>query len=250
MDGLTIADGFREALRASGLDRFEEVMALEAPPAAVTRAVPGRFTARIQVAGQADGPPLVLYLKRYRGRLRAPAARNEWRMLHELAAAGIPCPRPVAVGERPGVLGPTASFLLTADLTGAVQADWWIAGRPERRRELIRAVAGLAARFHRAGFHHQDFYLCHFFVREEDGSARREPLDLSLIDLQRCGRHGGRRRWLVKDLAQLHHSLGQAGFSGEHWEEFLSRYGGVDTALGRAILRKSARIARHRPRHG
>jgi len=248
---LNVADGFAGALSASRLDRFERVMALEAPSSAVTRRVPGRFTTRVELSPAASGAPaLVVYLKRYRGRLRAGAARHEWRRLYQLRAAGIPCPEPVAFGESRGLFGRRQSFLMTAEIPGATQADWWIEERPGRRRELVAAVADLAHRFHRAGFHHRDFYLCHFFVREAAKTeAAGAGLDLFLIDLQRCGRLEG-RRWLVKDLAQLHFSMGLAGFSAEDWREFLDRYGGVDPALAQAILAKSLRIARHVPRYG
>jgi Ser/Thr protein kinase RdoA (MazF antagonist) len=247
---LTIADGFAAHLRAGGLDRFERVMALDAAPGSVTRAVPGRFTSRVELPpAQTGGPALPVYLKRYRGRVRSAAAANEWRWLHALAAAGIPCPRPVALGEYRGLLGIAESFLITEAIGGATQADWWISTRPERKGGLIAAVASLARRFHDAGFHHQDFYLCHFFVREGAGECA-DGLALSIIDLQRCGLHRGRRRWLVKDLAQLHHSFREAGFTPEDWQDFLERYGGLDRALGRAVLAKSARIARHVPRYG
>jgi lipopolysaccharide kinase (Kdo/WaaP) family protein len=248
-----IASGFEDALRAAGLDSFDRIMALEAPREAVTRAVPGRFTVRIELPPAASGrAPLAVYLKRYRGRGRASAAAHEWRRLGEVAAAGIPCPVPVAFGERRGLLA-GESFLMTLEIPHAEQADWWIRGRPARRREVIEAVAELARRFHDAGFHHRDLYLCHFFVQDgapgPDPAGR--PLALYLIDLQRCGRLGGRsRRWLVKDLAQLHRSLGEAGFTSDDWEVLAGRYGLSDPRLLAAVERKSARIARHVPRHG
>ena len=256
---LTIAAGFEKTLGAAGLDRFERLMAFQAPASAVTRAVPGRFTVRVELSpapegcagvGAADGggaERLVVFLKRYRGLLRAPAAALEWRRLQEAAATGIPCPEPVALGERRGLFGATESLLATREIAGAAQADWWIRDHGDRRSDLVGAVGRLARRFHEAGFHHQDLYLCHFFVRE--GAAG--GLDLFLIDLQRCGRLGVlRRRWIVKDLAQVHFSLGQAGFGREHWEGFLQAYGPRGRELEAAILRKSRRIARHVPRYG
>src|SRR5262245_5317567 len=251
---MTIAAGFEGALRAAGLDSFDRIMALEAPREAVTRAVPGRFTVRIELPAAAPfGEPLAVYLKRYKGRGRSRAAAHEWRRLGEVASAGIPCPTPVAFGEWRSLLA-AESFLMTLEIPRAEQADWWIRGRPARRREVIEAVAALARRFHDAGFHHRDLYLCHFFVKE-DGAAGPDPagrpLALYLIDLQRCGRlDGRRRRWLVKDLAQLHRSLGEAGFTAADWGHLAERYGISDPRLLRAVERKSARIARHVPRHG
>jgi hypothetical protein len=249
----TVEPAFKGLLEAARLERFEEVMALRAAPGSVTRAVPGRFTVRVELPGKDGRGPGVVYLKRYRGLRRARAAAEEWRRLEEAAAAGIPCPARVAFGERRGALGARESFLMTAELPGATQADWWIAERPGRQSELVRAVAKLARRFHDAGFHHQDFYLCHFFVSEAAASGKGSPgLELFLIDLQRCGRRGvgrGGRRWLVKDLAQLHFSMKESGLGPEHWEDLLSGYGGLEPRLLRAVLRKSRRIARHVPRH-
>jgi hypothetical protein len=259
-----MAEGFEEVLRSAGLDDLDRVMALEAPAGAVTRAVPGRFTTRLELPlensggsrpGARPGSHLTVYLKRYRGPVRCRAAAHEWRMLGELAAAGIPCPRPLALGERRGL--PGVSYLITLEIPGAIQADWWIRDHVGRRRELMREVGRLARQFHRAGFHHRDFYLCHFFVREVEDVGGGDPspspgqLELFLIDHQRSGRlRWRRRRWIVKDLAQLHHSLGAAGLGPEHWRELLDHYGPVDPALLRAVLRKSARIARHVPRYG
>src|SRR5262249_46781509 len=81
------------------------------------------------------------------------------------ARAGGPRPPAGAVGERRGLFA-SESFLMTLEIPRAEQADWWVRGRPARRREVIEAVAALARRFHEAGFHHRDLYLCHFFVQE------------------------------------------------------------------------------------
>jgi hypothetical protein len=65
---------------------------------------------------------------------------------------------------------------------------------------LIVQVAGIARRFHAAGFNHRDFYCCHFLVKETSPGQ----FDIRLIDLQRVQqRRWLRRRWIVKDLAQL-----------------------------------------------
>ena len=67
-------------------------------------------------------------------------------------------------------------------------------------RRLIVQVAGIARRFHAAGFNHRDFYCCHFLVKETSPGR----FDVRLIDLQRVQRRRWfRRRWIVKDLAQL-----------------------------------------------
>ena len=65
---------------------------------------------------------------------------------------------------------------------------------------MIVQVADIARRFHAAGFNHRDFYCCHFLVKETSPGR----FDVRLIDLQRVQRRRWfRRRWIVKDLAQL-----------------------------------------------
>ncbi|MBM3889951.1 MAG: hypothetical protein FJ388_12620 [Verrucomicrobia bacterium] len=237
---LTIMPAFAEQLRSAGLDQFGKIMALPAPRGDVTRAVPGRFTTRIEAAGG------VFYVKRFHGCCAAAQARNEWRRLNELPAAGVACPTPVALGER-RLLGVVCeSLLITEEIPNATQADWWIRKHPDRRRELLAPVAEIARKFHEAGYRHKDFYLCHFFVQEPPA------MRIFLIDLQRCIRPTRcARRWLVKDLAQLHYSMmQQAGYSADDWRELMSFYGATDPSLARAVEAKSARIARHRPKHG
>ena len=64
-------------------------------------------------------------------------------------------------------------------------------------------MAEIARRFHAAGYNHRDFYTCHFLVKEPAPGQ----FDVRLIDLQRVQRRRWfRRRWIVKDLAQLAYS--------------------------------------------
>jgi hypothetical protein len=127
-----------------------------------------------------------------------------------------------------------------------MQADWWIRKTPDRRRELLAPIVEVAQKFHEAGFRHKDFYLCHFFVQESPA------MRIFLIDLQRCIRPSCcARRWLVKDLAQLHYSMTQqSGYTPDDWREFMRLYGATDAALLRAVEAKSARLARHVPKYG
>lgn len=237
---LNIAAGYAETFRRAGLDAFAKIMALPATKADITRAVPGRFTTRLEAGGG------VFYLKRYHGFKIAWQARHEWEWLHELQAAGIDVPTPAALGEQQGLLLVSESFVITAEIPDATQADWWLQANPTRRRELLAPVAALARKFHDAGYCHKDFYLCHFFVQEAPA------LRIYLLDLQRCNQPAWfARRWIVKDLAQLHYSMTrQSGYSAGEWMEFTKLYGATDEKLLRDVEAKSARIARHVPKHG
>ena len=108
-------------------------------------------------------------------------------------------------------------------------------------------VAQIARRFHAAGFNHRDFYCCHFLVKE----TSRGQFDVRLIDLQRVQRRRWfRRRWIVKDLAQLASMSPDEQIGCREKILFLRTYLGVlklrpqDKRLVRDVLRKTASIRR------
>ena len=114
-------------------------------------------------------------------------------------------------------------------------------------RRLIVQVAGIARRFHAAGFNHRDFYSCHFLVKETSPGQ----FDVRLIDLQRVQqRRWLRRRWIVKDLAQLASMSPDAQVGRREKVLFLRAYLGVrklrprDKRLVRDVLRKLSLIRR------
>ncbi len=121
--------------------------------------------------------------------------------------------RLVAYGERLRADGIVESFLLTEELAGYVELQEFLrnrfptratpGGRDPDLRRIIRQVAEIARRFHAAGYNHRDFYTCHFLAKEPSPGQ----FDIRLIDLQRVQRRRWfRRRWIVKDLAQLAYS--------------------------------------------
>ncbi len=128
------------------------------------------------------------------------------------------------------------SFLLTPELEGFTQLDDFLRTRfgvlNTKRSEprhadlllLVDRLATIARQFHEAGFNHRDLYCCHFFVRE--GSPGN--FEIRLIDLQRVQhRKRLRRRWLVKDLAQLAYSAPRDRIKCTHKMAFIRRYLGV-----------------------
>ena len=120
-------------------------------------------------------------------------------------------------------------------------------------RRLIVQVADIARRFHAAGFNHRDFYCCHFLVKETSPGR----FDVRLIDLQRVQRRRWfRRRWIVKDLAQLASMSPDDRVGCREKILFLRTYLGVrklrpqDKRLVRDVLWKLSLIrrrARHKP---
>jgi hypothetical protein len=198
--------------------------------------------------GTAGGPPSAgMYLKKHRRRtwgtwLRAKlglasapsAGRAEAHYARALAALRIPAMRVVACGERLHRDGRLESFLLTEELVGYSELAGLVERRFPRERPqgwrngellgLLGQVAHIARRFHEAGYNHRDLNCYHFLVRE--GPPGR--FDVRLIDLQRVQqRHWLRRRWIVKDLAQLAASAPPAAVGCREKIAFLRQYLGV-----------------------
>lgn len=255
---MVISDDALPVLESAGLTDFNAMMAYAGGERICHKR--GRSTVRLQVGERA------FYLKRNRfhlveflkglSRLRLPfrGALREWRNIERVRRVGVPTVKPVAFGERP-VLGiETCSFTMTEELYGCIPLDKVLAsgfsGIPgetqcARKRRLIRQLGELARKLHGHGLFHQDFYLSHFFLDPHDG--------LHLIDLQRVLYRPLRaRHFRIKDLAQLNYSAGRVACLSrtDRWR-FLRAYLGDsgrsprDKALIRAIMAKTARIARH-----
>lgn len=269
-DGKMWLDGrLRPELDAAGLTAFDAVMTTSAGQC--LRVLADRENWRVELR-RARAPARGAFLKRHRvrtwqSRLRArlgvgpgrTAGRVEARNIRRLAADGIASMDLVAYGERLRPDGHVESFVLTDELEGYEPADAFLrrrfpaldsvraTARDGDLDRLIRAVAAAARKLHRAGYNHRDLYCCHFFVRE----AAKGRFDVRLIDLQRVEhRRRFRRRWLVKDLAQLAYSAPRGWITPRHRLAFMRHYLGVkrlrpgDKRLIRAVVAKQRRIAR------
>jgi hypothetical protein len=198
----------------------------------------------------ADGESIRWHIKRYpavRFGLDTPADEevDGYRALHD---AGIPTAPLVGWGR----LSDGRSFVITEDLHGYDAADKIIerAGG-EMFDKLLEPTADLAARLHRAGLHHRDLYLCHFFASVDETDSA-QPIDIRLIDIARVARLRNtltRKRWIIKDLAQFWYSTLSLSITDKQRARWLSRYGeqrGIDAPRFRTLIeRKSAWIARH-----
>lgn len=255
---------FLPILQANGLATFDAVMALQGD---MMRAVPGRSTVRVQLR-QPDGQIRVAFLKRYEpeylstGRrflrwLHWPGAGDEalceWNALCALRAAGFAAAQPIALGQarRGGIV--QRSFLLTAEIVNGVAGhDHLRTLHPTERRQLAHEIGALARRFHQAGFAHRDFYLSHIFVVPSVSVGR----ELFLIDLQRLFRPRlFRRRWIVKDLAQLGYTAQLAGARRTDLLRFYRAYSerstltADDKSLLRWVARRIAALQARQPKY-
>lgn len=195
-------------------------------------------------------------------RLRLPilGAKPEWRALLHFHEADLPTMTPVALGQ----CGAN-SFLITEALenctklselrfddaeplprAAACLEDASTSSLPHhRRRGLIGTIARLTKRMHAAGLHHQDLYLGHLLLRNDDTANDQ----VYVIDLGRVQKHQRlTSHWIVKDLAQLNYSA--RDYSAVDRLRFLRGYLGrklspADKRLVAKIVGKSSAISRH-----
>ena len=186
---------------------------------------------------------------------RAPilGAGNEWLAIHRLTAIGIDTMRAVAFGQRGWNPARRHSFLITEELAPTISLEdfcreWGHQPPPAAlKHALIRRVADMAGRMHRAGVNHRDFYLCHFLLHLEPQPTA-QNLKLSLIDLHRAqSRTQVPRRWRDKDLAGLYFSALGIGLTQRDFLRFLRVYFARPL---RAILREEAPLLRHLAQEG
>lgn len=245
---LWIDPEYRPALEQRRLATFREIMATS--DGRRLRALKDRENWRLDLAHPSGVQGA--FLKKHHGRslgswLRAKfnlgpgatAGRVEARNIARLSRAGIAAMRLIAFGEQLHCDGTLESFVLTEELTGYLQLDQFIKQRfapiadlephseqHDQWRTLIAQVAELASKFHRMGYNHRDLYCCHFFIKE----PRPGQFLVNLIDLQRVEhRARWRRRWIVKDLAQLAYSAPREFVTCRQKLLFMKRYLGVDS---------------------
>jgi heptose I phosphotransferase len=258
MTMMWITESCREHLQGAGLATIEGVMST----------TEGRC---LRVLADRENWHLPgIYLKKHRTRtwrsrlaarlgFASPASpgRIEAENARALTEVGIDVMPLTAYGEKLHADGLQESFLLSKELEGYCELQDFITRRFQSQkvghgdceflRRLIVQVADIAQRFHAAGFNHRDFYCCHFLVKE----IAPGKCDVRLIDLQRVQwRRWFRRRWIVKDLAQLASMSPDDQIGCREKMLFLRTYLGVaklrphDKRFIRDVLRKLASIRR------
>jgi hypothetical protein len=237
-DDLRITPGWENVLRRAGIASAADVWSAES--IRVWRAIRERDNAVID-ARHDDGSPVRLHLKRDRLPGQRVGADREADGLRVLGGLGIASATLVARGRR-GDDGTT--FVITEDLAGYHPADALVRDRVVPFDRLIEPTARVAARLHAAGAFHRDLYLCHLFVDPVTLDCR--PIDVARLVVNPFWA----RRWRVKDLAAMRHSLRELAIDTglvERWFEAYAAAGGssLTARLRRAIEAKAARIARH-----
>ncbi|MBI5632854.1 MAG: hypothetical protein HZA15_05185 [Nitrospirae bacterium] len=255
---MLINKDYLDLLKENGLDAFEALRNFNG--GFLLKRNKFRSVNRIELGSR------VFYLKRHfwpcRERLRSinplqrkEDARNEWNSMLLLHSLGFNTMTPVAFGEIKSVSLPVFSLTLTENLYGAEKLETFFPKhfRPplsdqkiRDKRAYIEKLAVLSRDLHNNGLNHQDFYLGHILVRQEDDK-------LFIIDVQRM--HKNRAispHDRIKDLAQLTYSAGGLGiFTKTDLLRFFHAYAGSVTLtlgfkkLAKSILLKVKKIARH-----
>jgi heptose I phosphotransferase len=200
----------------------------------------GRRTLRCEIAGK----PYFLKVHRgvgwaeicknlLQGRLPILGARNEVDAIRAFEKLGLKTLTIAACGERGSNPAQQQSFLLTDELTQIISLEdycrEWLNNPPSAalKHALIKRVAEIAARMHKAGINHRDFYLCHFLLDSSSpiNTQSIATKNIYVIDLHRAQiRAEVPIRWRVKDLGGLYYSALNIGLSGRDVLRFVREY--------------------------
>ena len=252
LNDILVHPSYRDALVSAGLSTNVEIMTYTGGELFTYEGKKDRSVVRIVLpAGRpvflkrhyivpVECPLCSVFLRR-----RKSAAEKERAAIELFMSKGLPTAKIVAEGE---------SFTMTEEIEGSVSLEEYVAKRfrppldreaVEEKRRIIRALALLTRKMHRASLSHKDYYLGHIFIRPSG-------LSLYVLDLQRVdGRLSWGDRWAVKDIAALDFlALPQYVTSADRMRFFTVYWGSgrLDAAAKRFIrkvLGKRERIARH-----
>lgn len=206
----------RPVLDAAGLRSYEDF--LHRDDGEVVGSSGTTVTRRISLGSESDGGEFYLKAYLYRGG----RWRHRWRMdkgavearnyLYMRERCGIAVPDVVAYGSRRRGFRLLDAFILTRSVSGGTTLDRLFESRWPRadllvreplRGSLLREVAGVVTRMHRAGFYHVDLQWRNLLVCDE---ALESP-SVYVLDSPR----GGPRSWpphrahgRIRDLSSLY----------------------------------------------
>ncbi len=219
----------------------------DAEPQVPLRRLPGRVT-----FAWPEGDGALWVVKRYRsdlardrwfdllhGHPRRSPGRREFDSLQGLTADGLPVPRARGWAET----GAGTSLVVMDHVPHRLNVSQRLLSG-EDPRDWIPKLVPLVAALHGQGWYHRDLYLDHW-VEGPDGPV--------LLDVGRARRQRRvRRRWFVKDLAALWHSLPRSVHPSMRvrWvAAYLDARGIEGRESRRAWLRRVRCRARHMARH-
>lgn len=265
---LFVDPDYEEAFRELGLTSIDAVFSFAAAKN-LAKANLARHRARMKF--EIESPRTTVFLKRYdrppiSAQLRSWTAAHrrmscglfEVKAVNKLAAAGIKTPKILFYGEQWGIFFEKRSFIAAEGITDAESLERKLPdyfGGPASaenlrlRRDFIARLADFVKRFHETDYRHRDLYLSHIFY-SDSGS-------FYLIDLARAFKPIVlRRRFRIKDIAQLYYSAPAECFSKTDRLRFYLEYArqnkltAKNKVFVRRVVNKAKRMARREASHG
>ena len=267
-----IDSDYKTAFSKSGLTSIEAVFSFDAAKN-LTKSNLARFRSRLQF--EIDSPQLpsstTVFMKRYdrppvfvqvknwlSHHNRRSNALREFEAANKLTAAGINTPKVVSYGEQWSIIFEERSFIITEKIPDAESLERKLPDcfngpatteNLKLRRNFIVQSAAFIRKFHETNYRHRDLYFSHIFYSDTG--------EFYLIDLARVfGPLVLRRRFQIKDIAQLYYSAPGKHFSKTDRMRFYMAYTGQkrltkkDKIFIRKVINKAERMARHDIRHG
>ena len=232
-----------------------------------------RFRSRLQfdVTSPETSTPVTLFLKRYdappiRVQLknwlsahgRKSCSSIEFETAQQLTEVGINTPKTIAYGTQWGTIFEKRSFIITEKIPDAEALERKLPDyfdgsdtveNLKLRREFITQLANFIRKFHETNFRHRDLYLSHIFYSNNR--------NFYLIDLARVFQPSVfRRRFQIKDIAQIYYSSPGKFFSRTDRMRFYINYTGqqklttTDKDFIRKVIKKVKQMAQHDKRNG
>ncbi len=226
---------------------------------------------RVRLQFEIDSPSTTVFLKRYdrppiftqlRGWIgahrRISCGLFEFKATSDLSATGINTPKTLFYGEQWGIFFEKRSFIITEKIPDAESLERKLPDyfdglasieNLKLRRDFIARLASFVKKFHETGYRHRDLYFSHIFYSDSGG--------FYLIDLARAFKPIVlRRRFQIKDIAQLYYSAPAKYFSRTDRLRFYVGYVGggkltrQDKIFIRKVINRARRMARHDAKHG
>ncbi|MDD2934710.1 MAG: lipopolysaccharide core heptose(I) kinase RfaP [Methylotenera sp.] len=214
-------------------DAFAEIMQLQGQ---VYRDVAGRRTIQLKLAGGS------YFVKQHFGvgwheivksflSLKKPilGAQTEVNAIRRLNEIGIETTPLVGYGVKGINPATQQSFVITQDLGDIISLEDlcanWNSNPPDAnfKRRLIIEVAEVAAKLHKNGVNHRDFYICHLCLDAQ--ALKQNQIKLYLIDLHRMLiHHKISMTDNMKDIAALYFSSMDAGLTLRDYLRFKRYY--------------------------
>ena len=271
-DSFFVDPDHQSALGKLGLNSVDGVLSFEAATN-LDKENLARFRSRVQFEIDApqspgattvflkryDRPPVSVQLKNWlSARGKRSCALLEFVASSRLTAFGINTPKTICYGEQWAGLFEKRSFSITKKIPNAESLERklpdYFTGEPtgenlKQRRDFIARLAAFIKKFHETNYRHRDLYFAHIFY-DDDGR-------FYLIDLARAFEPIIlRRRFQIKDIAQIHYSAPGRDFSKTDRLRFYLRYVGrgrltsEDKMFIRKVISKARRMAGHDKKHG